>query len=105
MIDDKRFYSRGIVELDISVGPRAKGKTVNISLGGILCRIDRHISSNVCMELVITKNGDTIEMRGYCTRIEKIKKRDYLVAIEFSKDCISPFNKNMAKLSEYLRGY
>jgi hypothetical protein len=105
MIDDRRFYSRGIIELDIAIGPRAKGKTVNISLGGILCRIDTFIQSDVCMDIIITKNGDTIEMRGYCNRIEKIKKRDYLASIEFSKDCISPFNKNRLKLAEYLRGY
>ena len=93
-----RFFDRTCQNLDIIIGKKCKGQTINISLSGMLAEVDNFVKKGSKINVIISVDTG-IKLKGVCTRCEKLDT-SYIVAVNF--DSLSPHCRERKRLLEYI---
>lgn len=104
MSDQKegRFFERKSQQVDIILGSKCKGKTINLSLSGMLCSVNKFVKRGSRINITLSCLSKNLKLKGICTRCEKLENEEYIVAINF--DSLDPNDNRRSRLIECIEG-
>lgn len=92
---DHRFFERTCGNLDIIIGKKCEGTTINISLNGMLSTVNCFVKRGSKVNILILF-GVGIKLKGVCTRCEKLSQEDeYIVAVNFDQKMSDSVKKQL----------
>jgi hypothetical protein len=94
--ENYRFFERTCGNLDIIIGKKCNGQTINISLNGMLASVNCFVKRGSKINILISF-GVGIKLKGVCTRCEKLSQEDeYIVAVNFDQKMSESVKKQLS---------